>query len=125
LREVNWPLSKKNKPEDLEVRNMERLTYFTSEKESCQVKGADNWTCKEVCENYVRCDACPIDIAMHRLADYEDTGLEPEEIEELKEKGTTQKMHKPNPNVYCCPECGEALDPVWDYCPWCGQHVID
>ena len=104
---------------------MERLTYFTSEKESCQVKGADNWTCKEVCENYVRCDACPIDIAMHRLADYEDTGLEPEEIEELKEKGTTQKMHKPNPNVYCCPECGEALDPIWDYCPWCGQHVID
>ncbi len=69
----------------------------------------DYWTCKEVCENYVRCDACPIDIAMHRLAAYEDTGLEPEEIEELKEKGTTQKMHKPNPNVYCCPECSNYM----------------
>ena len=47
------------------------------------------------------------------------------EIEELKEKNRKQKMSKPKPNVYCCPECGEELNPMWDYCPWCGQHVTD
>lgn len=60
-----------------------------------------------------------------RLKSYEDTGLEPEKIEELKEKSTAQKMHKSNPNAYCCPNCGEALHPIWNNCPWCGQHVTD
>lgn len=59
------------------------------------------------------------------LKKYEDTGLMPEEIEELKEKNCKQKMSKPNPNVYCCPECGEVLNPMWSNCPWCGQHVTD
>lgn len=60
---------------------------------------------------------------IERLEAYEDTGLEPEKIEELGEKNQKQKMSKPNPNTYCCPECDEALFPMWDYCPWCGQHV--
>lgn len=64
-------------------------------------------------------------LLLEKLGSYEDTGLEPEEIDELKEKSTAQKMHKPNPSVYCCPECGEVLDPMYDYCPWCGQHVTD
>lgn len=59
------------------------------------------------------------------LKKYEDIGLEPESIEELKEKGTARKMQKPNPNVFCCPECGETLDPMWSNCPWCGQRVTD
>lgn len=25
---------------------------------------------------------------------------------------------------YNCPVCGEKLDPMWDYCPWCGQPVM-
>lgn len=61
--------------------------------------------------------------ALWRLMEYEDTGLEPEEIEALVEKNQKQKMSKSNPNTYYCPECGEALNPMWDYCPWCGQHV--
>ena len=60
-----------------------------------------------------------------RLKAYEDTGLEPRKIEELKVRGEIQKMYKPNPNIYCCPACGEKIVPMWDYCPWCGQHVTD
>lgn len=60
-----------------------------------------------------------------KLTAYENTDMKPEEIEKLKEKNCKQKMSKPNPNVYCCPECGEALNPMWDYCSWCGQHVTD
>lgn len=62
---------------------------------------------------------------VRKLKAYEDTGLEPGEIAELKERGEAQKMFKPNPNIYCCPACGEKITPMWDYCPWCGQHVID
>ena len=60
-----------------------------------------------------------------KLKKYEDTGLEPDEIKELKEKSMVQKMHKPNPNIYCCPGCGGKIMPMWDCCPWCGQHVTD
>lgn len=55
----------------------------------------------------------------------ENVKVELGEIEELKEKNTVQKMYKSNPNIYCCPECGEEIQPMWSYCPWCGQHVTD
>ena len=62
---------------------MERLTYnFGIGDSHCwQVKGADNLTCGEVCENQDNngCDNCPIEKAFDRLAAYEDLGLEPEE----------------------------------------------
>ena len=64
---------------------MERLTYdFALGGNHCwQVKGADNLECREVCERqgYDGCKTCPIAKAFDRLAAYEDTGLEPEEIE--------------------------------------------
>ncbi len=60
-----------------------------------------------------------------RLKVYEDSGLEPSEIEELRARDEVLKMYKPNPNIYCCPACGEKIVPMWDYCPWCGQHVTD
>ena len=67
---------------------MERLTYdFALGGNHCwQVKGADNLECREVCERQVDagCKTCPIAKAFDRLAAYEDTGLEPEEIIELK-----------------------------------------
>ena len=64
---------------------MERLTYdFCIGGNHCwQVKGADNLECREVCERQGDdgCKTCPIAKAFDRLAAYEDTGLEPEEIE--------------------------------------------
>lgn len=62
-----------------------------------------------------------------RLKAYEDTGMEPEEIEILKEKQTPKKM------VYidsfyggpACPACNKVFThESYPYCPYCGQ-VID
>ena len=71
---------------------MERLTYdFCIGGNHCwQVKGADNLECREVCERQGDdgCKTCPIAKAFDRLAAYEDTELEPEEIELLaKQRG--------------------------------------
>ena len=60
-----------------------------------------------------------------KLGAYEDTGLEPGEIMEMEDRNKVQKMYRPNPNIYCCPACGENIEPMWGYCPWCGQHVTD
>lgn len=66
---------------------MERLTYdfCVGNKHCWQVKGADNLECREVCRNQGEngCTDCPIAKAFDRLAAYEDTGLEPEEIERI------------------------------------------
>lgn len=68
---------------------MERLTYdFSIGDNHCwQVKGADNLECREVCERQGDdgCKTCPIAKAFDRLAAYEDTGLEPEEVRLQKE----------------------------------------
>ena len=65
---------------------MERMTYNFN---GCwQVHGADNLECSEVCEinaNINGCKNCPIAKAFDRLAAYENTGLEPEEIENIKQ----------------------------------------
>ena len=67
---------------------MERLTYdfALGGNHFWQVKGADNLECREVCERQGDdgCKTCPIAKAFDRLAAYEDTGLSPEEIIELK-----------------------------------------
>ena len=66
---------------------MERLTYdfCVGNKHCWQVKGADNLECREVCRNQGEkgCTDCPIAKAFDRLAAYEETGLDPEEIERI------------------------------------------
>lgn len=70
---------------------MERLTYdfCVGNKHCWQVKGADNLECREVCRNQGEngCTDCPITKAFDRLAAYEETGLEPEELAQAKKKG--------------------------------------
>lgn len=82
---------------------MKRLTYdFAANGQHCwQVKGADNDLCKDVCRDQGDngCKDCPIAKAFDRLAAYEDTGLEPEEICGLQahaefSKGGGQVMEK-------------------------------
>lgn len=62
---------------------MERLTYMHG---GCvEIEGAGNSMCKEVCDEPGReCPGCPINAAFERLKEYEDTGLEPQEIAALK-----------------------------------------
>ena len=68
---------------------MDRLTYF-HEIHRCgcwEVKGADNKLCREVCNERTDiegCNDCPISNAINKLAAYENSGLEPEEIADLK-----------------------------------------
>lgn len=70
---------------------MERLTYdfCVGDKHCWQVKGADNLECREVCRNQGEngCTDCPIAKAFDRLAAYEDTGLEPEELAQAEKEG--------------------------------------
>lgn len=70
---------------------MERLTYdfCVGDKHCWQVKGADNLECREVCRNQGEngCTDCPIAKAFDRLAAYEETGLEPEELAQAKKEG--------------------------------------
>ena len=77
---------------------MERLTYdFALGGNHCwQVKGADNLECREVCERQGDdgCKTCPIAKAFDRLASYEETGLEPEEIIKLKGRMEREKVNK-------------------------------
>lgn len=67
---------------------MERLTYdFSIGGNHCwQVKGADNLECREVCriQGDKGCKDCPIAAAFDRLATYEDTGLTPEEVQQMR-----------------------------------------
>lgn len=59
-----------------------------------------------------------------RLAGYEDTGLDPEQIRELKERNTAQAP-EPAPlgmDGMVCPACGKKALP-WDrFCGDCGQR---
>lgn len=70
---------------------MERLTYdfCVGDKHCWQVKGADNLECREVCRNQSEngCTDCPIAKAFDRLAAYEETGLEPEELAQAEKEG--------------------------------------
>ena len=72
-----------------------------------------------------KCDKCPLpyDIC-ETLADYEDTGLTPEQIRELKERDTA-KAPEPAPTGYgmICPICGNLVQ-IWQkHCGECGQRL--
>ena len=61
---------------------------------------------------------------MRRLSDYEDTGLTPEQIQELKERDTA-RAPEPAPlgmDGMVCPSCRKKALP-WDrFCGECGQR---
>lgn len=72
---------------------------------------------------------------MKRLSDYEDTGLTPEQIRELKERDTP-KMPQYEGDGYAdgemvydtwiCPNCGNKYEVDYDdykHCPNCGQAI--
>lgn len=62
----------------------------------------------------------PLQAALRRLADYEDTGLTPEEITAMK--GRRQPRNMLPTGMYECPYCGT---PHWPTakgkCPQCGE----
>lgn len=60
--------------------------------------------------------------AVFRLAEYEDTGLTPPEIMELKERDMAKKIEI-NAGVPICPVCGRRIVRCYDFCPDCGQRL--
>ena len=65
---------------------------------------------------------------MRRLSDYEDTGLTPEQIMDLKERDTAMEINEIHVDEYYCPACGSENNcdqgVVEDnFCPRCGQRL--
>ena len=69
-------------------------------------------------------------IDMNLLRDYEDTGLIPEEIRELKERNTAKAPVDIDEefDMYVCPSCNMAIGAMGDreehrFCLNCGQRL--
>lgn len=67
-----------------------------------------------------------------RLTEYEDTGLTPEQVQELKERDTAKKPIKTTEETgirytdsYRCPNCGGNFTGtgIADFCYHCGQRL--
>ena len=53
---------------------------------------------------------------------FEDTGLTPPEIMELKERDKPRKIEL-NAGIPTCPVCGRRVVRCYDFCPDCGQRL--
>ena len=60
--------------------------------------------------------------AIKCLSEYEDTGLTPPEIIELKERDKPRKIEL-NAGAPICPVCGRRVVRCYDFCPDCGQRL--
>lgn len=101
---------------------MERLTYdcYFGDIHWWHVKGADNRECRQVCEEQEEngCKGCPIALAFDRLAAYEDTGLTPEEVQQMRWIPVEERLPEPQENpVIACDYTGVCL--AW-YSPTMG-----
>ena len=61
-------------------------------------------------------------LLLERLHAYEDTGLTPDEVKELKERDTANKIEL-NAGVPICPVCGHKVVKCYVFCPDCGQRL--
>lgn len=113
---------------------MERLTIkyeglFTPKK-ACTIdrfgEADDCDSCDIICDSThgSDCANCVIQECFTCLGEYEDTGLTPEQIMELKERDAA-KVPEPAPlgmGGMVCPACGKKALP-WDrFCGDCGQR---
>ena len=101
---------------------MERLTERFNNGQAAVMGCGEN--CKydyKYCRNHY--EECPeINKIYERLAEYEDTGLTPAEIMELKERDTAKKIEI-NAGIPTCPVCGRRIVKCYDFCPDCGQRM--
>lgn len=87
-------------------------------------------TCSTTCQKQTDCDDCPIQEAFARLRRYEQTGLTPEQIMELKERDTAKAPVDIDDefDMYVCPNCNMAIGTIGDkrnhhFCLNCGQKL--
>lgn len=115
---------------------MERLTERFDNGQAAVMGCGEN--CKydyKYCGNHYK-DCPEIDKVYERLAEYEDTGLTPAEVQRLKEKNTPKEAiyegdgYSDEEMVYdtwICPNCGAKYEvdyDDYDFCPDCGQMIL-
>ena len=103
---------------------MERLTERFDNGQAAVMGCVEN--CKydyKYCRNHY--EDCPeINRLYERLAEYEDTGLTPEQIRELKERDTAKAPEVFDGHWYKCPTCGMYAGGIkGDFCHRCGQRL--
>lgn len=95
---------------------MERLTYEIID--GGMVTDKENIKEFEIEDGFMVCGGN----AIFRLSAYEDTGLTPEQIRELKKRDTGVKpMFSDGWDM--CGNCGEHLMPDDNFCSECGQKI--
>lgn len=119
---------------------MERLTIkyeglFTPKK-ACTIdrfgEADDCDSCDVICDSTHSSDCanCVIQECFTRLGEYEDTGLTPQEVMELKERDTAKAPIDADEDYgfFTCPSCGESIYASDDFeshkfCLNCGQRL--
>lgn len=109
---------------------MERLTKRIDENHACFA------ICEKECPDGIYADnpACMCTAgraALKKLVRYEDTGLTPEQILELKERDTAKETIKDTDSGvrytddYICPNCGKHFTGtgIAEFCYHCGQRL--
>ena len=62
--------------------------------------------------------------AMHEISELLDTGLDPEQIRELKERDTAKAPEEFDGHWYKCPTCGKYAGGLKEnFCHRCGQRL--
>lgn len=68
---------------------MNRLTTRDLKRNVVEIYGCENKSCCEVCNDHnTTCFDCPIDKAFKKLAQYESTGMDPEEVSAMMAHNT-------------------------------------
>ena len=89
---------------------MERLTQWYDDGKIRGVIVKDGYEENALRTIVTKIDECYAAVAL--LKDYEDTGLTPEQIRELKERDTAKAPVDTDDefDMYVCPNCGQVID---------------
>lgn len=103
---------------------MERLTQWYDDGKIRGVLVKDGYEENSLQTIITKIDECYAAVAL--LKEYEDTGLTPQEIMELKERDTeyfAKTSIFDHESVVC--KCGNDIekDSGFEFCPWCGQRL--
>ena len=106
---------------------MERLTAISENGKAYYPYCFREDTC-DGCGSSEKCGQCELSLKVcETLAAYENTGLTPPEIMELKERNTAMEINEIHVDEYYCPACGAENNcdqgVVEDnFCPRCGRR---